>query len=119
RLAGTAEVETAGDLAGRALLDLGDAEGDLAADLHVPGGDAFDDAVDRCPVALAAGRRVVDAALDDPEIALPAHRDVAGLGALQLGIAAPHDPARIGEKLGLHVRGDLRALDLGRVGRQR
>src|SRR5712671_4309650 len=73
RLAGTAEIEHAGHLARDALLDLGDAEGDLAADLHMAGRDAFDDAVDRRPVALAAGRHAVDAALHDPDIALFGH----------------------------------------------
>src|SRR5450755_4110102 len=50
RLAGAAEIEHAADLARHTLLDLGDAESDLAADLHMAGRDALDDAVDRRPV---------------------------------------------------------------------
>src|SRR5258708_918154 len=118
RLAGPLEVEQAGDLAGRALLDLGDAEGDLAADLHHARRDALYHAVDRRPIALAARRDAVDAALHDPGIALLGDRHVAGLGAFQLGVAAPHDPVGIGEKLGLGVRRDLGAIDFGPTGRQ-
>ena len=47
RLAGAAEVQQAAHLARRAVLHLGDAERDLAPDLHVVGGDALDHAVDR------------------------------------------------------------------------
>src|SRR6266851_2428552 len=119
RLAGAAEIEDAAHLAGHALLDLGDAESDLAADLHVAGRDALDDAVDRRPVALGTGRHAVDAALHGPEVALFGDRDVAGLGALDLGVPSPHDLARVGEELGLGLRGDLGAVDLGRAGRQR
>src|SRR4030088_681182 len=117
RLAGAAEIEDAAHLAGHALLDLGDAEGDLAADLHMAGRNALDDAVDRRPVAFGAGRHAVDAAPHDPDIALSGDRDVAGLGALYLGVTAPHDLARVGEELGLGFRGDLGAVDLGRAGR--
>ncbi len=58
-------------------------------DLHQAGRDLLDHAVDRRPVALAAGRHAVDAALHDPDIALPGDGDVTGLGALHLGVAAP------------------------------
>src|SRR5437667_36446 len=80
------------------------AEGDLAADLHHPRRNALDHAVDRRPVALAAGRHAVDAPFHDPQRALLGDRNVAGLGALDLGVAAPYDLDRAGEKLRLGVR---------------
>src|SRR4029453_17541218 len=98
RLARALEVQHARHLARRALLDLGDRPR---------------------PTPPAAGRHAVDAALHDPDIALPGHGDVTGLGAFHLGIAAPDDLARVGEELRLGVRGDLGAVDLGNARRQR
>src|SRR5205085_2887669 len=69
-------------------------------------------AVDRRPVAFAAGCRTIDAALHDPQRALLGDRDLAGLGALDLGVAAPHDLDRASEKLCLGLRVDDRACDL-------
>src|SRR5262249_45099134 len=119
RLARPLEVQHAGHLAGRALLDLGDAESDLAPDLHQPRRDLLDHAIDRRPVALAAGRYAVDAALHDPDIAQLGDADLTGLGAIHLGVAAPDDLAGSGEKLRLGVRGDLGPIDLGNARRQR
>src|SRR5258708_11587200 len=89
RLARAFEMQRAAHLARRALHDLGDAEGDLAADLHHPRRNALDHAVDRRPVALAAGRHAVDAPFHDPQRALLGDRNGAGFGALDLGVAAP------------------------------
>src|SRR5882757_10958258 len=84
RLARTAEVQSATYFARHPLLHLGNPERDFASYLHMARRDAFDDSVDRHPIALGARRDRVELALYRPQAVVLGRHDIARLGALDL-----------------------------------